>query len=82
MLAGATAVALCAQSVLLAFESQYEKAHWDNEETTALVYYLFTHHSEVRSGNFKAAIYDEAANHIAPYLVQELEKKKHLRCAR
>ena len=74
ILAGATAAVLCVQSIVILALSQSEKAHWDSEETTALVDYLFTHRSEGNSGNFRAATYDEAATHIAPFLVQSPEK--------
>ena len=49
-------------------QKSLDKAIWSPRETTALVDYLYEHHSEGDWGNFKDTTFDDAAVFISPFL--------------
>jgi len=62
--------------LLLALEEQNAgKAVWSEEETSAFVHFLYKHRSHAGNrGNFKAAIFDAAAEAISHLLEDGPEK--------
>lgn len=82
--------ALCAQytTLLIATPSEMtqaptgtssERANWNDEETTALVDYLYEHQSEAGDGgNFKQSTSNAAAVHIAPLLTLGTKKSGNM----
>jgi hypothetical protein len=51
--------------------SSSENAHWTDKETDELVEYFLTNRSKIGdAGNFKQAVYNEAALHIAEHWQQ------------
>lgn len=57
-------------SALMAPSQPKERAHWTDDEISALVDYLHAHRSEAEGGSFKKQTYQGALVHLQPLLKQ------------